>query len=152
MGLYKRDIFCYNATRSTQYGPVVQSVSTPACHAGGRRFESVRGRHKKKNHPFGWFFLFMKKQRTDSNNSNATVRWTVACARLDGRNTLIFANGENANESVRDFLPTDKRVRSGSPFFQIPVYRSVQISVTRYKLPYHCEARRAVAISRLNVL
>ena len=29
---------------SHQYGPVVQSVSTPACHAGGRRFESVRGR------------------------------------------------------------------------------------------------------------
>ena len=28
-----------------QSGPVVQSVSTPACHAGGRRFESVRGRH-----------------------------------------------------------------------------------------------------------
>ena len=26
-------------------GPVVQSVSTPACHAGGRRFESVPGRH-----------------------------------------------------------------------------------------------------------
>ena len=25
-------------------GPVVQSVSTPACHAGGRRFESVPGR------------------------------------------------------------------------------------------------------------
>ena len=29
------------------YGPVVQSVSTPACHAGGRRFESVPGRHEK---------------------------------------------------------------------------------------------------------
>ena len=28
-----------------QSGPVVQSVSTPACHAGGRRFESVPGRH-----------------------------------------------------------------------------------------------------------
>ncbi len=27
------------------FGPVVQSVSTPACHAGGRRFESVPGRH-----------------------------------------------------------------------------------------------------------
>ena len=26
------------------FGPVVQSVSTPACHAGGRRFESVPGR------------------------------------------------------------------------------------------------------------
>ena len=30
---------------SHQFGPVVQSVSTPACHAGGRRFESVPGRH-----------------------------------------------------------------------------------------------------------
>ena len=26
---------------------MVQSVSTPACHAGGRRFESVRGRQKR---------------------------------------------------------------------------------------------------------
>ena len=26
-------------------GPVVQLVRTPACHAGGRRFESVLGRH-----------------------------------------------------------------------------------------------------------
>ena len=30
---------------TTISGPVVQSVSTPACHAGGRRFESVPGRH-----------------------------------------------------------------------------------------------------------
>ena len=29
-------------------GPVVQSVSTPACHAGGRRFESVPGRQSRK--------------------------------------------------------------------------------------------------------
>ena len=33
-------------TRHEVNGPVVQSVSTPACHAGGRRFESVRGRQK----------------------------------------------------------------------------------------------------------
>ena len=26
-------------------GPVVQLVRTPACHAGGRRFEPVPGRH-----------------------------------------------------------------------------------------------------------
>ena len=26
-------------------GPVVQLVRTPACHAGGRRFEPVSGRH-----------------------------------------------------------------------------------------------------------
>ena len=36
-----------------QSGPVVQSVSTPACHAGGRRFESVRGRHKASVQSFG---------------------------------------------------------------------------------------------------
>ena len=28
----------------TYFGPVVQLVRTPACHAGGRQFESVRGR------------------------------------------------------------------------------------------------------------
>ena len=33
------------AEMQRQNGTVVQSVSTPACHAGGRRFESVPGRH-----------------------------------------------------------------------------------------------------------
>ncbi len=28
------------------YGPVVQLVRTPACHAGGRRFEPDPGRHQ----------------------------------------------------------------------------------------------------------
>ena len=37
----------HNTKRNSQSGPVVQSVSTPACHAGGRRFESVPGRHIK---------------------------------------------------------------------------------------------------------
>ncbi len=32
---------------SHQNGPVVQLVRTPACHAGGRRFEPVPGRHFK---------------------------------------------------------------------------------------------------------
>ena len=29
------------------FGPVVQLVRTPACHAGGRRFEPVLSRHDK---------------------------------------------------------------------------------------------------------
>ena len=44
LALYKRENPCYNLFCS---GPVVQSVSTPACHAGGRRFESVPGRQKR---------------------------------------------------------------------------------------------------------
>ena len=32
----------------TRYGPVVQLVRTPACHAGGREFESRLGRSFKK--------------------------------------------------------------------------------------------------------
>ena len=32
-------------TPGLPYGPVVQLVRTPACHAGGRRFEPVPGRH-----------------------------------------------------------------------------------------------------------
>ncbi len=50
--LYKQSFFCYNLP-DTSLGPVVQSVSTPACHAGGRRFESVPGRHKKEIYPEG---------------------------------------------------------------------------------------------------
>ena len=30
-----------------EYGPVVQLVRTPACHAGGREFEPHPGRQKK---------------------------------------------------------------------------------------------------------
>ena len=34
--------------RPTQYGPVAQLVRVPACHAGGRGFESLLGRQSKK--------------------------------------------------------------------------------------------------------
>ena len=54
LALYKRENPCYNLSCS---GPVVQSVSTPACHAGGRRFESVPGRQKIVILWDGYFFV-----------------------------------------------------------------------------------------------
>ena len=44
---YKQEVTGSSPVVPTIFGPVVQSVSTPACHAGGRRFESVRGRQIK---------------------------------------------------------------------------------------------------------
>ena len=44
---YKQEVTGSSPVVPTKFGPVVQSVSTPACHAGGRRFESVPGRHIK---------------------------------------------------------------------------------------------------------
>ena len=41
---YKHGVTGSSPVVPTIFGPVVQSVSTPACHAGGRRFESVPGR------------------------------------------------------------------------------------------------------------
>ena len=35
----------YNVVSGQRYGPVVQLVRTLACHARGRRFEPVPGRH-----------------------------------------------------------------------------------------------------------
>ena len=43
---YKHGVTGSSPVVPTIFGPVVQSVSTPACHAGGRRFESVPGRQK----------------------------------------------------------------------------------------------------------
>ena len=43
---YKQEVIGSSPIVPTISGPVVQSVSTPACHAGGRRFESVPGRQE----------------------------------------------------------------------------------------------------------
>ncbi len=39
------NIMSYARISTLLYGPVVQLVRTPACHAGGRRFEPDPGRH-----------------------------------------------------------------------------------------------------------
>ena len=60
-----------------------------------------------KKHPVrGASLLILIRLRTRT-DLNATVQWTVAHARLDGHDTLIFARGENANR-VR--LPAPYRV------------------------------------------
>ena len=44
---------------------------------------------KKENHPIGVVFLFGKVKDGESNQSNATVRWTVARCGLDRIDTMI---------------------------------------------------------------
>ena len=86
---------CYNPYCS---GPVVQSVSTPACHAGGRRFESVPGRQKK-SHPIGMAFLH--KRRRDSKDQKQLSGGQLLAAGLDGGNSLRFSKGKSAPSPFR---------------------------------------------------
>ena len=74
----------------------MQSVSTPACHAGGRRFESVRGRQIK-TPPIRVVFLFSETYGLER-RLLATVRWTVATA-------VAFPQ---KSESVRGHAKRDK--------------------------------------------
>lgn len=51
----KRLIFASAFSEATSIGAVVQLVRMPACHAGGRGFESLP--HRKKAQSFDWAFL-----------------------------------------------------------------------------------------------
>ncbi|MBQ3215358.1 MAG: hypothetical protein IJB11_04480 [Oscillospiraceae bacterium] len=50
--------------------------------------------------------------RIKTEQFNATRLWRVACRRLDGGNSTIFANGKNANESVPNHQKTLRKIRS----------------------------------------
>ena len=49
--------------------------------------KSVMNTRTKKERPF-WASLFWCKRQIDSNRFNATVRWTVACRRFYGGNSV----------------------------------------------------------------
>ena len=52
--------------RKKKHGPVVQLVRTPACHAGGRRFEPVLGRQGMQKCPFYASVAQLVEQRTEN--------------------------------------------------------------------------------------
>ena len=72
----------------SKYGPVVQSVSTPACHAGGRRFESVRGRHNASVQSFGSARYASVAQLVEQRTENPRVVGSIPT----GGTTVPFGN------------------------------------------------------------
>ena len=77
---------------------IAQLVSASDCGSEGRGFESHYPPHKKKRyHPVSLLFIwadmgFERSLQMSGGHLLATG--------LDGGNTLIFAKGENANESL----------------------------------------------------
>ena len=78
------------------HGGLAQLVRASASHAEGRWFESISLHQINEIRTVWSGFLLFYRQWTRT-HLNATVRRTVACRRLDGGNTFIFALGENAN-------------------------------------------------------
>ncbi len=58
------------------YGLVVQLVRTPACHAGGRRFEPVLGRH------FYAPVAQLVEQRTENPRVGGSIPPGAPCVRM----------------------------------------------------------------------
>ena len=122
LALYKRENPCYNLSCS---GPVVQSVSTPACHAGGRRFESVPGRQKR-----------------------GTILWMVPLfwanrGGLERLNPpLLWRGGQRVRAPLPPYgLPcSPQRVPSGSPclLIQQNVYNHRERNTTRAHRVWQC--------------
>ena len=77
---------------------IAQLVSASDCGSEGRGFESHYPPHKKNRYLMVSVLFIWADMGFEE--SYADVRWTSACRRLDGDNTLIFAMGENANESL----------------------------------------------------
>ena len=76
---------------------LLEESSTRYLGPGCREFESRHSDHKSRKsiRSLGFYLLTERLKR-----SNATVRWTVACRRLDGGNTSIFFPSEKMQTSL----------------------------------------------------
>ena len=106
-------IFRYNKPCSEEHGPVVQSVSTPACHAGGRRFESVRGRQKRNAILWdGVFFFAISEERTRKIKCNMPVDYCwLPAGRGPLHNFLLRRKCKRVRSRSLSAQPKRKRVR-----------------------------------------
>ena len=101
-------------------GPVVQLVRTPACHAGGRRFEPVSGRHF------------------------ADIAQSVECIlgkdEVTGSNPVISSTCKPLNLGVwRFFLLRENRKKRFCVTFDLPhIVQTVQKVDIDGVMPYDC--------------
>ena len=113
---------------------MVQSVSTPACHAGGRRFESVPGRHEK--HPIlsdGMFFIRQIRTRTIKCHS------PVDCGsrRLDGAKPLFSPPAKMQTSPFRVAKKRSHPFRDGFFF-----HSRIRTRTIKCHSPADCGSRR----------
>ena len=81
-----------------RYAPIAQLDRVTDYESVGRGFESLSAYQEKQIPLTGICFFYLLWKGLEQ--SNARVRWTLACRRLDGGNTIIFTAGENVNESL----------------------------------------------------
>ena len=93
--------------RQTKYPGVAKFGIALEWGSRGLEFESRHSDHenRKSNCSFGFHFSNERFEQF-----NATVRWTVACRRLDGGNTLILIPLGNQNAANLDTRTTDCRI------------------------------------------
>ena len=108
----------------------------------GPEFESPAGHQINKNHTHhGVVFIYLKVSRRFE-QSNATVRWTVACRRLTRRQHHKFFRRKNCNESPRVTKPHPPRCGSYFLILWMPEIRTIKCNRTRFAKEYFSHLRK----------
>ena len=122
----------YPSVKRSAHAPVAQLDRVTDYESVGQGFESLPA-YQKSGDPIRDRRFFLIPWGLDP--FNATVRGTVACARLDGCNTYIFEDGENANESDQVHQKSAIFARR-LPFF---IFTLQEISGRFWKVEYTSE-------------